>query len=67
MKNLKSLNLNDAKVLTSQEMKHLKGGSAYCFCRNDTSPGFPVEDCDECRQLCSYSGGMQNCNYISHS
>ena len=63
MKNLKSLNLNDAKVLTSQEMKHLKGGSAYCFCNGDTGPGIETSSCDNCRGICG-SKGVQNCNYI---
>ena len=64
MKNLKNLRLNDAKVLTSQEMKHLKGGSVYCLCLGDTGLGEAANSCDECPRKCG-SKGVQNCNYIS--
>lgn len=64
MKALKRIQLNDVKVLTSVEMKSLKGGSVYCHCNGDSGYGRPAPGCGNCPDLCG-SAGVQNCNYIA--
>lgn len=59
MKLLSKLSLReDARVLTPQEMKKLKGGSAYCRCSGE-SESFPVSGCIYCEALCR--NGAESC------
>lgn len=63
MKALKRIQLNGFKVLTSVEMKSLKGGSVYCHCSGDSGYGIPAYSCSDCFKVCP--NGVQNCNYIA--
>ena len=64
MKMLANLSLkNDVKVLTSVEMKMLRGGSVWCHCYGNSGEGIPAPNCSQCPSMCS--DGVQNCNYIA--
>ena len=64
MKKLKILSLKeDVKVLTSVEMKMLRGGSVWCHCYGNSGEGIPADKCSECPSKCS--DGVQNCNSIA--
>lgn len=64
MKKLKILSLkDDVKVLTSVEMKMLRGGSVWCHCNGNSGEGIPADKCSQCPSKCS--DGVQNCNYIA--
>ena len=64
MKKLERLFIHEmnAKVLSQQEMKFLKGGEVYCHCYGD-SGSKSASSCADCPTQCG-NNGVQNCNYI---
>ena len=64
MKKLKILSLkDDVKVLTSVEMKMLRGGCVWCHCYGNSGEVIRADKCSQCPSKCS--DGVQNCNYIA--
>lgn len=65
MKKLEKLFINkmNAKVLSQQEMKFLKGGGVYCHCMGE-SGSRSAGNCGECPGICG-TNGVQNCNYVN--
>ena len=53
----------NAKVLSQQEMKFLKGGGVYCHCMGE-SGSRSAGNCGECPGICG-TNGVQNCNYVN--
>ena len=66
---LKKLTLGESmRILSSPELKHLKGGAMYysCRCKNNSGTGVPVENCGEaCIKLCDGKENVNNCNYVN--
>ena len=63
MKKLERLFIHEmnAKVLSHQDMKVVKGGSGvYCHCYGDSGSQGAMS-CSSCERLCG-SAGVQNCN-----
>lgn len=65
---LKKLTLGESmRILSSPELKHLKGGAMYysCRCKGNSGAGVEVADCDTACELLCGKGNVNNCNYVN--